>query len=169
MLHNGDVVFIEARDQDLFYTGGLLPSGEHILPRDYDLDVVKAVLRVRGPLVNGGFSSNNLAGNIITPGLGAPSPALLSVLRRTPDGGQILIRVDLDRALQDSRERILVQAGDVLILQEKPGQAISRYLTQTFVNFNLLWKAVSTSRATGVINIAAPDRLASPSLTTNIP
>ena len=55
LLEDGDVVFLEARDTQLFYTGGLLPATEQVLPRDYDLDVVTAVMKVQGSLVNGGF------------------------------------------------------------------------------------------------------------------
>src|SRR5581483_8726455 len=131
VLRDGDVVYVPAREERLFFTGGLLPPGQHILPRDTDLDVIEAVARVRGPMVNGAFSTSNLAGTMLLPGLGQPSPALLSVIRRMPDGcGQITIRVDLDRAMKDARERLLVQAGDFLILQELPEQGIVRYLTQ---------------------------------------
>ena len=159
VLHSGDVVFVEARDPDLFYTAGLLPPGEYILPRDYDLDVIKAIGRVHGSLINGAFSVDQLAGNLIAPGLGGPSPTLLTVLRRAPDGSQVPIYVDLDRALRDSRERILVRPGDVLILQEKPSEALARYVSQTFFNFNLAWSVIHQGNATGVINAAAPDRL----------
>jgi protein involved in polysaccharide export with SLBB domain len=131
VLRDGDVVYIPAREERLFFTGGLLPSGQHILPRDTDLDVVEAVARVRGPMMNGNFSTSNLAGTMILYGLGQPSATQLSVVRRMPDGcGQITIRVDLNRALKDTRERLLVQAGDFLILQESPEQGIVRYLTQ---------------------------------------
>ncbi len=164
LLRNGDVVFVEARDKDLFYTGGLLPSGEFILPRDYDLDVIKAIARVQGPLVNGGFGTNNLSGTLIQPGLGGPSPSLLTVLRKAPDGSQVPIYVDLNRAMHDSRERIVVRPGDVLILQEKPSEAVSRYMTQTFFNFNVIWNVFRTTNAAGVITGAAPDRLANPTI-----
>lgn len=159
LLQTGDVVFVEARDKELFYTGGLLPSGEFILPRDHDLDVVQAVAQVRGPLVNGAFAVNNLAGNLIASGLGAPSPSLLVVLRRTPQGGHVPIRVDLERALRDPRERLLVQAGDVLILQEKPGEAMARYFTQALFNFNFLWQPIHGDFANGFVNVATPDRI----------
>jgi len=33
VLNTGDVVFLEARETELFYTGGLLPAGEYVLPR----------------------------------------------------------------------------------------------------------------------------------------
>jgi hypothetical protein len=132
ILKDGDIVFIRARDTELFYTGGLLGGGEHILPRDYDLRMVEAVARVRGPLINGGLNQNNFTGQITQSGLGFPSPSLLSVLRRTTAGGQVTIKVDLNRACRDPRENILVQAGDVLILQESPGEAFSRYFSEVF-------------------------------------
>jgi protein involved in polysaccharide export with SLBB domain len=164
LLRNGDVVFLEARDKDLFYTGGLLPSGQFILPRDYDLDVLKAITRVQGPLVNGGFATNNLSGTLIQPGLGAPSPSLLTVLRQAPDGSQVPIFVDLNRAMRDARERILVRPGDVLILQEKPSEALTRYVSQTFFNFNVVWAAFRSSNSVGVLNAGAPSGLAPPVL-----
>jgi protein involved in polysaccharide export with SLBB domain len=159
ILQTGDVVFLEDRDDELFYTGGLLPSGVFVLPRDHDLDVVEAVSRVRGPLFNGAFGGSNLAGNLIAPGIGGPSPTLLVVLRRTPGGGQVPIVVDLGNAMQHPEERLLVRAGDVLILQEKPGEALARYFTQTFFNFNLGWQVVHDKFATGIIDVATPDRL----------
>lgn len=155
VLQNGDIVFIEAEELQFFYTGGLLPPAQHILPRDYDLNVVQAILQVRGPLVNGAFSQSNLSGQIIPRGIGEPSPSLLTVLRRTPSGGQVSIRVNLNRALQDPRENILVQPDDVLVLQETPSEAFVRYFTQTF-DFTFLWQAIRTDRTHGTINFAVP-------------
>ena len=159
VLHTGDVVFLEGRDPQVFHTAGLLPPGTHFLPRDYDLDVIAAITQVRGPLMNGAFAVSNLSGALIAPGLGNPSPSLLLVIRRTPRGGQVPILVDINQALRDPRERILVQAGDVLILQEKPEEALTRYFTQTFLNFNLLWEPIHSRFATGVLDVSAPDRL----------
>ena len=73
--------------------------------------------------------------------------------------GQVTIAVDLNRALRDPRERILVRPGDVLILQEQPGEALARYTTQTLINFNLVWTAFRSRFATGIFNISGPDRL----------
>jgi hypothetical protein len=159
LLMTGDVVFLEARDADLFFTGGLLPPGAHVLPRDRDLDVLEAVSLVRGPLLNGAFGVSNLSGALIQPGIGNPSPALLVVLRKTPGGGQVPIVVDLDRAMKHAEERIFVRAGDVLLLQERPDQAMTRYFTQTFFNFNFIWTAIRSRNATGVIDVSTPDRL----------
>lgn len=146
-LETGDAVFVEAREVRTFYTGGLLPPGEYTLPNDYDLDVLQAIARVRGPILNGAFGGSNLSGNLIVPGIGDPNPSLLVVVRRTPNGCQIPIRVDLNRAFLDPRERIVLCSGDILILQETPGEALSRYFTQVF-QLNLLYKSFPPNRAT---------------------
>jgi hypothetical protein len=155
VLKTGDVVFLEARTFDLFYTGGLLPAGEHVLPRDYDLDVVEAVAQVRGTLLNGAFGGNNLTGELLNPGLGNPSPSALTVIRRTPNGGQVPISVDLNRAMRDPRERILVQAGDVLILQEMAGEATARYFSEVFNN-SILWRFINRGDVTGAATLSTP-------------
>jgi protein involved in polysaccharide export with SLBB domain len=158
VLHDGDVVFIPAREERLFFTGGLMPPGEHILPRDKDLDVLEAVARVRGVMFNGAFAVSNLTGTVIMPGLGQPSPSLLTVVRRLPNscgGGQISIRVDLNHAVKDARERLLVQANDFLILQETPAQAITRYATQMF-DVPFVWKFAQTSNMFGAMALSAP-------------
>jgi protein involved in polysaccharide export with SLBB domain len=165
ILQTGDVVFLEAREDDLFYTGGLLPPGAYVMPRDRDIDVLEAVSRVRGPLFNGAFGGSNLSGNLIQAGIGGPSPTLLAVVRRTPGGGQVPIVVDLREAVKHPEERLLIRPGDVLILQEKPGEALARYLTQTFFNFDVVWKVFHSSNALGIVDVAAPDRL-TPRLTT---
>jgi protein involved in polysaccharide export with SLBB domain len=132
ILRNGDIVFIESRETELYYTGGLLPVGEYILPRDYDLDCMEALTQTRGPLFNGGVNFNNFQGNIFVPGMGFPSPSLLTIIRKTPGCGQIIIRVDLNRAAVDPRERVLIKPGDYLILQETIGESFTRYFTTTF-------------------------------------
>jgi hypothetical protein len=155
ILRTGDIVFIEARQAEVFYTGGLLPPGEHLLPRDIDLDVVEAVARVQGPLVSSGVTAGNISGSFLAGGLGVPPPRLLSVLRRTPEGCQMTIRVDLHQALCDPRERILVQPGDVLILQENPGDAVVRYFTQVF-QLNFVFNLFQTPDATGTATLTIP-------------
>jgi protein involved in polysaccharide export with SLBB domain len=162
-LMDGDIVFVEARDTEFYYTGGLLPSIEVPVPRDYDLDVVEAVAQVGGILVRGGNNSNNLTGSNVSGAggaggggrLGTPSPSLLTVLRRLPDGGQVPIRVDLNEALRDPRENILVQSGDILILQETTGESFSRYLADAFF-IDVLHQFLDRGDVQGVVNFSGP-------------
>jgi hypothetical protein len=155
VLRNGDIIFIESRETELYYTGGLLPVGEFILPRDYDLDVLEAVTQSHGPLFNGGVNFNNLNGNIFAQGMGFPSPSLLTVIRKTPGCGQITIRVDLNRAAIDPRERVLVKPGDFLILQETTGESFTRYVIQTF-RFTTFFRFINKTDAQAALNSNFP-------------
>jgi protein involved in polysaccharide export with SLBB domain len=155
ILENGDIVFIENRDAEVYYTGGVMLPSQQILPRDYDLRVVEALARSGGPLVNGLVSQNNLSGNVAQIGLGSYSPSRLSVVRRLNDNRQITILVDLNRALNDPDENIIVRAGDILILQETPGEAVSRYLSG-IIQFDLAATLLRQRDATIISTVKGP-------------
>lgn len=144
-LEDGDTVSILARDTEVYYTAGLLGGAQLPLPRDYDLHVIDAITQVRGPLINGGFSQNAFVPNATGSGLGNPSPSLVSVLRRLPNGQQINIRVDLNEAFRDMRENIIIMPGDVIVMQERPSEALARYLTQT-IRVNSTWEMIRANR-----------------------
>jgi hypothetical protein len=136
-LRDGDIVYIESRETEVYYTGGLLGSGEHQLPRDYDLDVLTAMAlagNVRGS--GGGGGAGRGAGSrfgVTT----SVAPTLLYVLRKTPCNGQIAIEVDLAQALNDPSARPLVQPGDILILQHKCEEEILNFASATFFTFGI--------------------------------
>lgn len=132
ILNDGDIVYIESRETEVYYTAGLLGAGQFPLPRDYDLDVIQAIAQVRGPLLNGSFSQNAFVAQSVQAGIGFPNASQVSVLRRLPNGRQINIEVDVNRAFRDPRERLVIQPGDWIVFQERPGEAFARYLTQQF-------------------------------------
>ncbi len=133
-LEEGDVVFVPRRNEH-FVTGGLLPGARIPLPRDEDIDVLEAIAlatgSVGGPL---GQDGSVLAGG--SPGF-MREPTRVLILRKLPDGRQLPIRVDLDRAMKDEKERILIQPDDVVMLQFKPASAgLNGALN--FVRFSIL-------------------------------
>jgi protein involved in polysaccharide export with SLBB domain len=144
-LDDGDTVYIEARDTEVYYTAGLLGAAQIPLPRDYDLRVIEAITQVRGPLINGSFNQNAFVASAVNTGIGNPNASLVTVLRRLPNLQQIRIRVDLNEAFRDMRENILVQPGDVIVLQERPSESMARYFTQTF-RLNTTWEMVRANR-----------------------
>lgn len=155
ILKTGDIIFIKARDTEVFYVGGIMSPHQFVLPRDYDLTVVDAVALAGGPLVSGGIQQNNLEGNVLPPGIGSPSPSAVTVLRRTKDNGQISIRVDLNKALNDRRENLIVQSNDVLILQETLGESMTRYLTSIY-HYNFLNTIVNSPHLFGTQSAIGP-------------
>jgi protein involved in polysaccharide export with SLBB domain len=153
ILGDGDIVYLAAREAEVFYTGGLLLSGQYSLPRDFDLDVVQAIAYVRGPIINGAFSQNNLSGQIQPVGIGFPNPSLVTVLRRIPGKGQIKIRVDFNRALEDPNERIIIRPMDVVILQSTPAEALTQYFNSVF-QYNLFGTFLRTRDGFGTAGIS---------------
>ena len=127
VLHDGDVVFVEQRDVDFFYTGGLLGGGQFRLPQTYDIDVLEAlaIVRQRGgatqsaPLAVGGPSSLN---QDVTVG-----GSELIILRRSPGGIETRIEVDLHEALRNPAARVLVRPGDYLILRYTKCEAVGAF------------------------------------------
>lgn len=136
-LNDGDIVYIESRETEVFYTGGLLQGGEFPLPRDYDLDVLGAIA-IAGSPVGGSaqqFAGGGVGGRQV--GLDGVPPGILYVLRKTPCNGQIAIEVDLAEAINNPRSRPLVQPGDTLILQYKCEEQLINFGLATFFTYGI--------------------------------
>jgi hypothetical protein len=138
-LQDGDIVYIESRETEVFYTGGLLPGGEFPLPRDYDLDVLGAMAMVgqgayssARQMGGGGGGMGQLGAAVAT-----IPPGRLYILRKTDCNGQIAIEIDLTKAINDPRSRPLVKAGDTLILQFKPEEELLNFGLGTFFTFGI--------------------------------
>ena len=120
-LNEGDVLFVPRRHEH-FVTGGMLPGARIPLPRDEDIDVFEAIA------MSGGSVGGPLAGDGSMLKSGRPGhmrePTNVLVLRRLPDGRQLPIRVDLDRAMHDQRERILIRDEDIVMVYFKPEAAV---------------------------------------------
>lgn len=137
ILTTGDIVFIESRDRDVFYTGGLLQGREIPLPRDYDLDVLAAIA-LSGGSVSAGLGTGTLArsgAGISGGGMGGSSiipPTQIIILRKLPNGGSIPIKISLNRAMADTSQRILIQPGDYILLQYTPLELAGNVILSTF-------------------------------------
>jgi protein involved in polysaccharide export with SLBB domain len=145
VLQAGDVVYLQTRQTEYFYAGGLLPPGQVPMPRDYDLDVLGALSLATGSVGGpaGGIQAVafNLKGTY-NPGAIIP-PTRVLILRKLPNGEQIEIRVDLKRALRDQRERIVIAPGDVVMLYYKPGELTANFVINA-ATFNIPTMAGTT-------------------------
>ena len=116
LLNDGDVVYVKRRDRDFFLTGGLLNGAKIPLPRDHDVDVLEAIAIANGHVDGPVQTTNNFVngpGNIIP-------PSRVLVVRRWGRDQQVKIEVDIRRAIDDPRERLILQPGDLLILKYSP-------------------------------------------------
>lgn len=136
LLHSGDVIYLEPRDKEVFYTGGLLPGGEVPLPRDRDIDILEAIAIANGSLGGPGGVSSAVFRAGAGPGNVIP-PTRAVIIRKLPGGGQVLIRVDLNDARHDPRERVVIQPGDFVMMHYKPHE-IAGNVVLNFFNFSYI-------------------------------
>lgn len=123
-LNDGDIVYIKGREREVFYTGGLLDGGRFPLPRDYDIDVLEAIAMAGG---NASGSSGSGGGSIR---LGqVKPPTQLTVLRKC-GCEQVAIDVDLRYALADPTERVIIQPGDLIILEYRQNEVFINSMAQ---------------------------------------
>lgn len=133
ILEDGDVIYIDSREAEVFYTGGLLQAGEFPIPRDYDLDVLGAMALAGtgvGAQRAGGFGG-------IQSTLGAVPPGRLYIVRRLPCDGQVTIEVDINKAVNNPRDRPLIQPGDTLLLQYKPQEEALNFGLGAFFTYGV--------------------------------
>lgn len=121
ILNEGDIVYIENRATEVFYTAGMIPAGQHLLPRDYDIDIFEAMSIAGYSYGSGGSAGGNLIG------ITGVSPTQLFVFRKCPDGRETTIMVDLEKAICDPRERLVVQAGDKLLLRYNTKEEVANF------------------------------------------
>ncbi|MCA9062931.1 MAG: polysaccharide biosynthesis/export family protein [Planctomycetaceae bacterium] len=149
ILNDGDIIIIRSRDRETFYTAGMLGGGEHQLPRDKDLDIIGAIALAGGPLGNvgsgiGGIGGNRGGGSRGGGGGGYCRPSEAIVMRELPCGSQIAIKIDLNRALANPSERILIQPGDVIMVRYTIAEEIGNVLLN-LIQFNFLLNGLSGS------------------------
>lgn len=147
VLHTGDIVVVQSRDRERFYTGGILRGGDHLIPRDYDLDVLGAIALAKGNIGSGGVVGPGGPGGIGGNGGGyggggggftGIAPTRIIVLRKIPGSqDQVAIRIDLNRALQNRRERILIKPEDMIMVQYTCEEQLANFALSAFrFNYN---------------------------------
>ena len=103
----------------------MLEGGRFPLPRDYRIDVLEAIA------IAGGSG----AGSAGSGGIGRTSsviPATQVTVLRKCGCEQVAIDVDLRYALADPSERVIVQPGDLIILEFRKRELVANTIAQVF-------------------------------------
>lgn len=116
ILQDGDIVFIESRDTEVFYTAGLLGGGQWELPRDYDLRLLEAISIAQGPQNVQGTGNAN--GRAAINGDVTVSGSHVVILRTLPGGSRVPISTSIYKAIRNPDEHnIRILPGDMIYLQ----------------------------------------------------
>lgn len=143
-LHDGDIVFIETRQTEVFYTGGLLGGGQYVVPRDYDLHVLEAISIAESRSQQGGATSRAIGGVSALNQDVANSASRLLVIRKLPNGQRTRIEVNIYKAMVRDEENILIKPGDMLILQYTFPEACAAFTQRFLLEGALIGIATST-------------------------
>ena len=131
-LQDGDIVFVESKRTEVFFTGGLLGGGQYELPRDYDLRLIEALSIAQGPQnVQQGRSAG---GNSALNGDVTESGSRVIIMRTMPAGNTMRIEVDLYKAItHPAQSNIVIQAGDVIIVQYTAAESVYAFFQRNFI------------------------------------
>lgn len=148
-LYDGDIVFIDNRDTDVYFIGGLLGGGQYPLPRDRDLHVLEAVSLAQGTnSARAGSQGMQSSGGVSALNRDiTPSASRLIILRQVGCNQQLTVEVDLYKALRYPHENILVQPRDMLILQYTPCEAVLAFTQRNLFEGALL--GIAAGQLTG--------------------
>ena len=140
ILQDGDIVFIESRSTEVFYTGGLLGGGQYELPRDYDLRLLEALSIAQSPQnVVAGRSpggSTGLNGDVQYSG------SRVVVMRTLPGGSRVPIEISIYDALKHPEEHnITIQPGDFIHVQYTKCEAWVAFIQQNLLEGALIGTA----------------------------
>ena len=139
ILRDGDVVVIQSREAEVFYTGGLLQGGMYPIPRDFDLDVFGAMSMAGGSVAAAAGGTSTVRGT----GVGTLIPPTRLLVIREINGYQRAIRIDMRQAMLDPCQRIWIQPNDLIVLEYRPQEVAMNLFLSTFsLRFDLqsLWK-----------------------------
>ena len=150
ILDDGDIVFIESRETEIFYTGGLLGGGQFTLPRDYDLDVLGAIAIAQAQnSSSGGGGGRSIGGRSALNQDVTISASQVIILRQLPNGSQVPIKVDLYDAVRHPEERIMIQPGDYIVLQYTPVEAVAAFFERHILESAIFGLAASQINSGG--------------------
>lgn len=130
-LYDGDVVYIQSREAEVYYTGGLIKGGVYPIPRDYDLDVMGAIATAGGTVgASAGAAASNTSSRV-----GSLVPASRILVLREVNGKQYAIQIRQKDMLRDPSQRILIEPNDVILVEYTPVE----------LWFNMLYNLVNLS------------------------
>ncbi|MEM9411392.1 MAG: polysaccharide biosynthesis/export family protein [Planctomycetota bacterium] len=122
-LNDGDVIFIEGRKREVFYTGGLIEGGRFPLPRDYEIDVLEAIALAGG--------SSRISQSAGSRGSGVLPPTRVLILREK-DCQFCTIEVDLRCIKSDPSQRVIIEPGDIIQLEFRPKEQFINTVVSIF-------------------------------------
>lgn len=131
-LQDGDIVLVENRVREFYYTAGLLGGGQLVIPRDYDIGVMDAIALAESD--NRRVLSSNAIGGVSVLNQDVTVGASRVILqRRLPSGKVVPIEIDLYEMMKHPEKQIMIQPEDRIILRYTRAEAFFAFFERFFI------------------------------------
>lgn len=133
VLNDGDIVLVENRVTEFFYTAGLLGGGQYVIPRDYDIGVMDAIAlaeaQTRRELPTASIGGASVLNQDVSVGA-----SRVIVQRKMPNGSYYPIEINLYDVMKDPSEQIMIRPEDRIILRYTRCEAMLAYFERFFID-----------------------------------
>ncbi len=133
ILHDGDIVLVENRVTEFFYTAGLLGGGQLALPRDYDIGIMDAIALAeaqnRQNLSTTAIGGASVLNQDVTVGA-----SRVIVQRKMPGGSFLPVEINLYDVMKNPGEQILIRPEDRIILRYTRTEAFLAFFERFFID-----------------------------------
>ncbi|MEO2020056.1 MAG: polysaccharide biosynthesis/export family protein [Fuerstiella sp.] len=133
ILYDGDIVLVENRVTEFFYTAGLLGGGQLALPRDYDIGIMDAIALAetqnRRTLSTTAIGGASVLNQDVTVGA-----SRVIVQRKMPGGSFLPIEINLYDVMKNPGGQILIRPEDRIILRYTRIEACLAFFERFFID-----------------------------------
>lgn len=133
VLNDGDIVLVENRVTEFFYTAGLLGGGQYIIPRDYDIGIMDAIAlaesQTRRVLPTASIGGASVLNQDVSVGA-----SRVIVQRKMANGSYFPIEINLYDVMKDPSEQIMIRPEDRIILRYTRCEAMLACFERFFID-----------------------------------
>ena len=142
ILNDGDIVYIESRETDFFYAGGLLGGRRIVLPRDIDTTVMDAIALAESAA--GRQQKTNALGGVSVLNQDVTVGASRVIIqRKLPTGKYVLIEVNLYKMMKHPERQLIIQPEDRIILRYTRLESVAAFIERQLLEGAVIGAASS--------------------------
>ena len=116
ILNDGDIVLVENRVTEFFYTAGLLRGGQYAIPRDYDIGVMDAIALAESQLRQNLSITTIGNASVLNQDVSIGASRVI-IQRKMSDGSFLPIKINLYDVMKHPAQQILIRPEDRIILR----------------------------------------------------
>lgn len=133
VLNDGDIVLVENRVTEFFYTAGLLGGGQYVIPRDYDIGVMDAIALAESQTRQDLPTSTIGGASVLNQDVSVGASRVI-IQRKMANGSYFPIEINLYDMLKDPSQQVMIRPEDRVILRYTRCEAALAFFERFFID-----------------------------------